>query len=348
MRLSASLALFAGLFLCLKAQGFPDMGRLGYSSCQSCHVSPSGGGVLNKYGRTMSSEVLGTLSWEDSGQLFFGLAPLPKFLDIGGDVRTVRLEARTPDFQIQRSFLMQADLEVAGHLGKMLTFTALAGVYGNTVPFDDDTELELEHRRYYALFRPKRDMTIRAGRFFPAYGLMIADHSAPIRGGLWWPQGAETYNLEIGVYREFGEFIITMARDPGETGIPSYQTGRLVAYVGSNSNVGISYYSDEEGNESIGIHSVWGWTKKLWTMAEFDTKTVDFETDGILWMSTSWEAFRGLVGSVKYHAQIQGEEVTQTAGLGLQWFPMPHYEISVDSYAREEYESYILISHYYF
>lgn len=344
--MSSWLKILAGLCLSLTAQAFPDMGRLGYSSCQSCHVSPSGGGVLNKYGRTIAAEVLGSYSWENAGGLFYGFAPLPKFLDIGGDIRTARLEVRTPDFHLQKSFLMQADLEVAVHI-KNLTFAALVGSYGEEVPFDESTTIEPEARRFYALYRPTRTMTLRAGKFFPAYGLMIADHSASIRKGLWWPQGAETYNLEIGIYREYGEFIVTMAKDPEDGTIPNYQTGRLIAYVGRNSQIGISYYSDEEENESIGLHSVWGWTKKLWTLVEFDTKTVEFETDGLLWTTTKWEAWRGVVGKVHYSLLIQ-EELQHTAGLGFQFFPIPHYEISLDSYVNKDSESYILISHYYF
>jgi hypothetical protein len=207
--------------------------------------------------------------------------------------------------------------------------------------------IEPEARRYYALAKIGRTMTVRAGKFFPAYGLMIADHSAAIRKGMWWPQGAESYNLEIGVYQEYGEFLITMAQDPEDGPIPDYQTGRLIAYVGRNSQVGISYYSDEEANESIGLHTVWGWTKKLWTLAEFDTKTVDLDTTGILWTATKFEPWRGVVGAVKYSALINAD-IQHTVGLGLQLFPIPHYELSVDAYVREDYESYILISHYYF
>lgn len=294
----------------------------------------------------MAAEVLGTLTWEGAGDLFYGLAPLPKFLDIGGDVRTARLEVRTPNFHLQKSFLMQADLEAAVHI-KNLTFSALIGSYGEEIPFEESTVIEPEARRYYALAKFGRTMTVRAGKFFPAYGLMIADHSASIRKGLWWAQGAETYNLEIGVYQRYGEFLITMAQDPEDGNIPNYQTGRLIAYVGRNSQVGISYYADEQENESIGIHTVWGWTKKFWTLAEFDAKTVDFDTTGILWTATKWEPWRGVVGAVKYSALIN-EDIQHTAGLGLQWFPIPHYQLSVDAYAREDYESYILISHYYF
>ena len=42
------------------AQAFPEMIRLGYVNCTSCHVSPNGGGLLTDYGRSISSEALST------------------------------------------------------------------------------------------------------------------------------------------------------------------------------------------------------------------------------------------------------------------------------------------------
>jgi hypothetical protein len=54
----ARSAAVAGLLLALfivaaprPAAAYPNMIRLGYAWCSSCHVSPQGGGVLNRYGR---------------------------------------------------------------------------------------------------------------------------------------------------------------------------------------------------------------------------------------------------------------------------------------------------------
>ena len=47
-------AFFIALFVFLaarSAQAYPNMIRLGYTSCATCHVSPQGGGVLTRYGR---------------------------------------------------------------------------------------------------------------------------------------------------------------------------------------------------------------------------------------------------------------------------------------------------------
>ena len=54
------------------AQAFPDMIRHGYTNCTACHVSPSGGGVLNAYGRSLSKELISTWSGKnEEGLLHF-------------------------------------------------------------------------------------------------------------------------------------------------------------------------------------------------------------------------------------------------------------------------------------
>ena len=39
------------LFVAQAASAYPNMIRLGYVACATCHVSPQGGGVLTRYGR---------------------------------------------------------------------------------------------------------------------------------------------------------------------------------------------------------------------------------------------------------------------------------------------------------
>jgi hypothetical protein len=330
------------------AHALPDMGRLGYSSCQSCHVSPSGGGTLNKYGRTIAAEVLGTWSYEDAGQLAYGLAPLPEFLDIGGDVRILRTEVRTPEIQRARSFLMQADLEVAVHLSKQVTFSGSAGLYGPELPVDPFKEYEPEFRRYYMLLKPQPWLTLRSGKFFPAYGLMIADHTANIRK-TFWPQGSESENIEVGVFTEFGEIISTIITpDPTRGRFRAAYTSRLVGYLGKYTSIGVSGYTNNDNVQAAGAHLVLGIKKKYWLLAELDAVTQDQTMDNHIWVSGSWEMYRSFITSARWFYTGGRSEPVNGYELGLQWFPFPHYEVSLDTRSSNNTLSYVLIGHYYF
>jgi len=73
------------------ASAFPSNTRYGYSNCSSCHVSPSGGGVLNLYGRNSASEVMSTWAApneeEPGHSLLHEVIPENPSVLLGGDVR---------------------------------------------------------------------------------------------------------------------------------------------------------------------------------------------------------------------------------------------------------------------
>ena len=72
------------------------MVRFGYSNCITCHVSPSGGGVLNQYGRELSKEILST--WGAKGEQYFsyGIVKLPQSVNLQAFVRALQYRRDTP------------------------------------------------------------------------------------------------------------------------------------------------------------------------------------------------------------------------------------------------------------
>ena len=59
------------ILLSFNAFGFVENVTHGYPNCVACHVSPSGAGLLNDYGRSLSKELMSTWGWQGSeGPLF--------------------------------------------------------------------------------------------------------------------------------------------------------------------------------------------------------------------------------------------------------------------------------------
>jgi hypothetical protein len=74
------------------ARAYPFMIRHGYTQCATCHTDPSGGTLLNEYGRAQSELLLSssyggasdTSDSEPTAGRFLGFIPLPSWLRLGG------------------------------------------------------------------------------------------------------------------------------------------------------------------------------------------------------------------------------------------------------------------------
>ena len=88
--------------------GFPSNIRYGYSTCQTCHVSPTGGGVVSKYGKMTSEEFMSTWARPGEASPLYGVVRLPHWIDIGGDARQVEIGKYTDQSDFKLKFQMQS------------------------------------------------------------------------------------------------------------------------------------------------------------------------------------------------------------------------------------------------
>ncbi len=346
-----AIVFLCGFVFARVGQAFPEMGRFGYSSCQSCHVSPTGSGVLSGYGKSVADDFLGTWSYTGASQNLLGLADTPAWLDIGGDTRTIRLQIEAGQDRIPpRTFLMQSDLEIALHAGPRITVAGTYGYYGIPLPVNLLEEVKAESRRHYVLVKPYNWISIRAGKFFPAYGLMVADHTVNIRAGLFWPQGSESLNTEIGLWQEWGEVVATHSIADPLSGKQASDTLRASIYLGKSYQVGVSGHSTE-GASSFGLFTIAGITKKLFILAEADYKTTADTGVYQLWGTGGLELFKSFIVLVNGFATVQETSKTLGFGYGFQWFPFPHFELlaKIESLRndRGSVSTYVLMGHYY-
>lgn len=329
------------LFVSPDIQAFPEMVRHGYANCTSCHVSPSGGGVLTTYGRELSKEILSTWSGEREHLPLYGAVELPKPLRLGGDIRTVQIYKDTPEVREGRYFLMQADIEAAWVTEQ---FTAVATVGrdpGSPYTQDDDEWLS---RRHYILLPFASNMSVRAGRFLRNYGLMIPDHTSEIRGGLNWGQGTETYNAEFNVQEENYAISITgVGGRPDDEDVVSEKgfAARASRFFMSKFKLGANYFygrtTDQVGRELYGLDWSLGFNERTYWLGEFDWVRTAPQGQPLNegWVSYNrfgYEILKGfdlyLVHEARKSDRRRSELDSNRYGPGLQWSPRPHLILS--------------------
>lgn len=316
------------------------MVRNGYNNCTVCHVSPTGGGILTEYGRELSREILSHISKENEEKFLYNLVRPPQFLNLGGDIRLLQLFRDTPEVQEARFILMQADLEAALSYKKF----SMIGTVGREPAGKTDSVIDyLISRRHYLLFQATDELSIRGGRFFPAFGLNIADHPVVTRRGLGWDQGDETYNLEAAWLGEiFNAYFTTILGKPDarKSGQERGIALSLSAFFGDRFKTGASYLYSEDNVEQknlFGPYGILGITPRIFLLTETDFQHKSREN------AQEW----GLVNYQRFDVEfLQGfhlflsheiskpnlnfpKSLVRNVGIGFQCFPRPHWEFAL-------------------
>jgi hypothetical protein len=327
------------------AYSFPENMRLGYSSCSSCHVDPTGGGVLNAYGEASASAYLPT--WlgreaEDKKAASWGV--------IGGDIRTVHVKSDSASNNSKTTnLLMQAEAQTALYLSDQITIAGSYGIF--SIPAkefvaDVKKKEKYELSNYYLMLKPNPVYALRAGMFVPAYGLRIADHTASIRSGLYFPARAAKLGGEAILFSEYGEASIGSFVTPDG----DFVAARLAIYLGKNNQVGASYYGSMTQGYAAGGFGFFG-IGSFYAMGELDFQNSVAGKRFVGYAKIADELVKGV------HVYTIHDKVWQTDGtrpnritFGVQIFPVPHYELTFElkNYERPIERTYLLMNHIYF
>lgn len=374
------------LFLSGSAHAFPEMIRHGYSNCVTCHASPGGGGILTEYGRALSKELLsnGRFFFENrmdlktplenqEEQLLGGTVSLPKGLSVGGDIRALQLVTDNKRQSMGRFILMQADLELAWHDGKRVT---VAGTIGRAEPskkaeFANDYLVSRRHWISIKMGPPEglENYQLRFGRFFPAYGINIAEHNYLTRKLLGFDQQKETYNGELSWIADewSGAFTGIFGRPDKED--KSKETGGAVQIsrtVGETHKVGVNgFYGKDStrGDRSVrtmaGAFGLLGFTPKFYSLAEIDWTHDKVAKSGMVELAKfGYEPWQGvhflLIQQYALPSFEQKGKSIDSYTLGLQYFPRVHWDFLITA-GRERNTSvspdftsvFMLLAHYY-
>lgn len=352
-----------------KAHSFPENIRHGYSNCVSCHVSPTGGGLLTTYGRELSRELMSTWGRDGEAAFLYGVQS-PEWLLLGGDYRAVQMWLDNPTTTNVRYTPMQADLEA----GVVTDKWAVVATLGKELS-DSDTRSSTGigiSRRHFVKYNISDSMSVRAGRFLPAFGLNVADHNLRIKSDLGWRQrrwSSETYNFEFAYIGEKQNLIVTGVFGRPEDSNLDGEKGITVSgttLVGENKKLGAMIWSGETRDANrvvVGLNGIFGFTEHIHWLTEFDVqkstaKSSKAETNGfVTYNRFGYEVYKGihLTGTHEYshtNTQVVNGQ-TQIYGPGFLFYPRPHFELAgvwswVKSGAQATTNVGTLLVHYYF
>lgn len=338
-----TLSLFAGS---TAGFGYPESVRYGYANCASCHVSPTGGGVLTQYGRASSEQFLST--WAAQGEGGFGHRDLalPQWLILGGEFRNLAYVRDTKVFKERGVIPMQAEMQVGATAGGVVTGVATVGTY--------DRSLQLQ--TLYLMANAGENVFVRVGRFFPAFGINTPEHALITRKGLGFNEGQQTLNAELGLVGEAGELVATAVLKQGWPELSNDEKGltaRAALYIGGNSQAGVSVMSlkGKVWKRAVaGAFVTTGLTQSTYLLAEldqerktpamFDDPSVKASTRILSTAKLGWEFLRGAHLYSMYEAGVTTlgsyDPRLFAAGGGAQWFPRPHFELMTQLQRRTD------------
>jgi hypothetical protein len=353
------LVVCAAAFGAANAAAEPMFLSKGETRCTTCHYSPTGGGLLTPYGRLQSRQELSTTSGNDSERFLWGafgdaLGPV----DLGIDARPTHLRVSFPGGTASRFLLMNTDLIGAVQAGGW-TFYGQVGRRPEIGNVGDD----IYSYEYWGGKQLSSQWAVRAGRFFPAYGIRFADHTSYNRVTLGFDKYDQVFGAEVSHTTE--NRVIQISAGPGRAEAvlnepgknPFTTTGRVQFDLNArNIVVGSGMFRDESGvgvtrqvrNSAAGL--AYGFSPgsrvTIWTEADGRFRDEPNGTSLVLVNETSVEAIRGVW--LKFSPQLRTESGTIPTFVRLKLeaniLPRTHWNVDV-AYYRDQNRRNKLVTH---
>ena len=311
--------------------------------CTTCHYSPTGGGLLTPYGRLQSRQQLSTSGSDSEAFLWgaFGDALGP--VNLGIDVRPTHLRVSFPGGTSNRGLLMNADL-IGAVQASGWTF------YGEVGRRPEVAGGDIYSYEYWGSKQVGSEWAVRAGRFFPAYGIRFADHTSYNRATLGFDKYDQVFGVELSHTTE--NRVIQISGGPGraesvlnEPGQKAFTASGRVQFDLNSRNVlvgsGILRGESERDvrNGSAGLAYGFSPSSRVTVWTQADARFRD-QTDGqslLLVNETSVEAFRGVWLKVSPQLRTEAGAVPGFVRWKLEanLLPRTHWNVDI-AYYREK------------
>ena len=354
-RLVLATALLPGTWAALPASAEPTFLSKQYPRCTACHYSASGGGLLTPYGRSLSREEISTFGRQGMGGVpaagpaageegfLFGAVSSESPLQLGLDVRPSHLAVDLPGRAVaDRNFLMNLDLQAAWRRDGWTAY----GSVGRAPVGGGGEFVSYEH---WVAWQASDTVSVRGGRFLPAYGVRFADHTSFTRAHLDLAQDDHVYGLEVDVSTD--RTLLQVSAGPGRAESLIDGDGRQAFTSSGRFQVDLSprmvlaasaLYrgSSDVAPRSTGAGLSFGYAPAPWltTWTHADVQSQRLAASGrayILANQTSVEALRGLWLRVAPQlrwtdADPRGE--VRRIVYGLDFYPRTHWHVNLSHY----------------
>lgn len=363
------------------AFAFPEMTRHGYNNCISCHTTTAGGGLLNEYGRSLSRELLSQTSFfgipsvEGEERFFYGLPKLPEGLLLQSDIRTLQTMRESKAASKGRFLIMQVDFDASYQIDERWRVYEAVGRL-ESQKNDKDFKDFITFPRYgveYMLTKPDSDhrVTVKAGRFMPAYGIGFAEHTFVTRGRLDFMPGQERHAVELAWNNDRAQVIGTGIFKLMNGNEELYETGGVLqASIGvrEKSKFGINYYKTKREDavtkvkwdrEVYGAWAHIAFNKDWYALVEVDRPKSSAEKWGLLEIfKLGYEVHQGWhLIAVQEYANLDMDNPNpkfEAFSIGTEWFPRPHWDFYAlyrkerDTLVSNQFDDVVwLIGHFY-
>ncbi len=325
-----------------------------YPRCTTCHYSASGGGLLTPYGRSLSREEISTFGRQGAGGapagaargeegFLFGVLSSESPLQLGLDVRPSHLGVAVDGRALpDRNFLMNLDLQAAWRQGRWTAY----GTLGREPARGGAGPVSYEH---WVAYQATDGLSVRGGRFLPAYGVRFADHTSFTREGLDLAQDGQVYGVEVGLSTD--RTLLQVSAGPGRaeslvdddgrrafTAAGRFQLdlGPRIVLAASVLHRGASEAAVRSTNTGLSFGYAPASWLTTWTHADvgFQQRTASGRAY-ILANQTSVEAFRGLWLRIspqwrRTDTDPRGE--VRRLVYGVDFYPRTHWHVNLSYY----------------
>ena len=320
------------LLVARPAQAYPQFVFKGYGDCNSCHHSPTGGGLPNRWGLDSLSPSFGaTPDWGNQDLSYDSAAPGAVKVDLGADLRLMPLLSADSDAVAPAFIPMLTELGGAVALGHWMAYGTVTGrkLYG------DGPSFAAFSREHWLKFQPSEGLDLRVGRMVLPFGTRIPDHTQYTREDFEQDKYDQSYGAELDVHANgWSLFANAFAGDLTYRPKERQERGLVLTPsvdLGSTANIGISLLGATSTARSRLAASLFGRTalgSSLYLLAEvaaqhFAAKEGSDELSTLAdYLRVGWFAKPSLDVYVEagHRTFVDGNGLSKArAALGLNW-----------------------------